>query len=751
MITQKSEDEEGFKKDFLESLLSIFKIYLTSEFYSMPLNLELSKEVANIDKSIQANDIELTRNLLRSSKYQFGPLILAHASKHIKHNVCEFLIGKCEISPTNYSIDTITDFIKILSFIRPHYIERTLGDYFFSPEYGEYHQVGPTEVFNNSDIIDSFNAEASAILNSFIQNNIEQTRHLLENGIHLNAAKILFEASEDGKLDLCKFLIEKCNVSPNIQNKDGHTPLFISAINGHMDICRFLVKERNADLDGLKKFLDGDILLPRSSREYISIYRFLVKECGVDYNKFSRQEEIFHKMLTISCHSEQYTEFLRFLVKECKVNLYSKDKNGNSHIAISIINGSVPSCKFLIKECGFDPNMTADLNHKSKMTAPLLMLATKEAKIDICRFLVYECGVNPDITDQNESTAVHYCYNFDSLNFLVEELGLNVNAKNIYGQVAYDYGLRPTLVRNALIEYGSQTLNGSTTLSIIHTAANNWVEKAIANEPFYGDFENNEDREVYEIISVIIKSKLVQNGLENIESFKTHHADSEIISSILTDSFKYEVAQIIARFLPVKLYYWMLNNSVYEHDIKCLPTELQDDVAKGFIKICKSGNITSYTTAKEFAKSEKIPEYLREKILTEIDNSENFYKFLETAILYDIDPDTNSGAPDFIKADAFAREPRVLRGSLTSNADSEMGSIYCVPSEQLEHIKDHITQIFNSRQDMILGKDAIKALNEMLYAIDNPTNSEYTELMIYYTTTGQDEHAKLAGDILNDI
>jgi ankyrin repeat protein len=64
----------------------------------------------------------------------------------------------------------------------------------------------------------------------------------------------LQNACQEGDTERVKALLDYPNINPNIQNKDGFTPLHLGCINGHTEAVKALLTHSNIDFNIQDKY-----------------------------------------------------------------------------------------------------------------------------------------------------------------------------------------------------------------------------------------------------------------------------------------------------------------------------------------------------------------------------------------------------------------------------------------------------------------------------------------------------------------
>jgi ankyrin repeat protein len=52
----------------------------------------------------------------------------------------------------------------------------------------------------------------------------------------------LHMAAHNGKIDVCRYLVEDCGLDVNAMTTDiPRTPLFLAAVGGHLEVCKYII------------------------------------------------------------------------------------------------------------------------------------------------------------------------------------------------------------------------------------------------------------------------------------------------------------------------------------------------------------------------------------------------------------------------------------------------------------------------------------------------------------------------------
>ena len=176
--------------------------------------------------------------------------------------------------------------------------------------------------------------------------------------LHLTAGK--------GHVDIFKYLVQQCKCDPNCRvSKDygdyrgGATPLLIAGEYGQLSMIKHIL-ESHYGIDADVETYNGTTALQFAAMEgHLDIIRYLTKKHNC--NATHRNEEMTTAMhLAVQNNHLDVVCYLREEM-ECDPAEYTSTLTGRSSIHIAAIIGSLDITKYLVSECGIDPNMPSTI------------------------------------------------------------------------------------------------------------------------------------------------------------------------------------------------------------------------------------------------------------------------------------------------------------------------------------------------------------------------------------------------------
>jgi Protein kinase domain/Ankyrin repeats (3 copies)/Ankyrin repeats (many copies) len=131
--------------------------------------------------------------------------------------------------------------------------------------------------------------------------------------------KALIHAAQDGDIEMVKKLL-RFNISTEIKDHDGWTPLDYAAFSGHLEMVKFLVKEAGADVES-KDCHHYTPLYYAAMRGHLEVVKFLVKGAGADVES----KECNQRTPLLCAASAGHLEVVKFLVQEAGADVEAKD------------------------------------------------------------------------------------------------------------------------------------------------------------------------------------------------------------------------------------------------------------------------------------------------------------------------------------------------------------------------------------------------------------------------------------------
>ncbi|KAJ7759531.1 ankyrin repeat-containing domain protein [Mycena metata] len=256
---------------------------------------------------------------------------------------------------------------------------------------------------------------------------LDVVKFLIEHGADVNAENedgctSLYLASRNGRLEVVKFLIEH-GANINASDNDGYTSLSIASANGHLDVVKFLI-EHGADINA--KDQDGHLtsLYVASANGHLDVVKFLIEHGA---NIGASNKDGWTSLYLASTYGR--LKVVKFLI-EHGADINASDKGGYTSLYVASANGHLEVVKFLIEH-------GADINAKTWDGYTSLAIASLNGHLDVVKFLI-EHGADVNAKDKDGHTSLYIASqrgHRDIVKFLIEH-GADTNAKNMDGQTS---------------------------------------------------------------------------------------------------------------------------------------------------------------------------------------------------------------------------------------------------------------------------------------------------------------------------
>ena len=132
--------------------------------------------------------------------------------------------------------------------------------------------------------------------------------YLINNGADVNCVSSndetpLYVASQNGRLDVVKYLVEQCQANVEAKNNNLSTPLQLASTYGHLPIVQYLVKHCNANVESknIKVIDENELALAFYDGYPVTQYHTLIipKRHVSDYFELHQPElNAIHQLLT---------------------------------------------------------------------------------------------------------------------------------------------------------------------------------------------------------------------------------------------------------------------------------------------------------------------------------------------------------------------------------------------------------------------------------------------------------------------
>lgn len=203
-----------------------------------------------------------------------------------------------------------------------------------------------------------------------------------------NKRTALHFAAREGRIEICKYLIEELKLDVNIRDEDGETPLIHASRQGHFDTAKYLV-DQGAD-PSIASELGTTPLHHAAGIGNIELLRFLLSK-GVDVES---QSDAGTPLIWAAGHGQE--EAVKVLL-EHHANPNTETDDNITPLLSAVAAGSLPCLELLIK-AGGDPNIKAG-------GATGLHIAADIGSEEIINCLL-KAGADPNIPDEDGNKPI---------------------------------------------------------------------------------------------------------------------------------------------------------------------------------------------------------------------------------------------------------------------------------------------------------------------------------------------------------
>ncbi|KAJ0974047.1 hypothetical protein J5N97_016012 [Dioscorea zingiberensis] len=198
-----------------------------------------------------------------------------------------------------------------------------------------------------------------------------------------NKRTALHFAAREGRIEVCKYLIEELKLDVDVRDEDGETPLLHASRLGQFDVAKYLL-EQGADPSASSE-LGATALHHAAGIGNIELLNFLLSQ-GVDVDS---QSDAGTPLIWAAGHGQQ--EAVKILL-EHSANPNTETDDGITPLLSSVAAGSL-TCLELLIQAGAKPNIMAG------GATPMHVAADIGSK-EIVNCLL-NAGVDPNIADED--------------------------------------------------------------------------------------------------------------------------------------------------------------------------------------------------------------------------------------------------------------------------------------------------------------------------------------------------------------
>lgn len=236
---------------------------------------------------------------------------------------------------------------------------------------------------------------------------------------------LLHLATQEEDLDLVKLLTTEYEMSVDLPDDNGRSPLHLACSNGQRHVVHFLVNECGANTEARDhEEVDSPLHYAINHRDVVD---FLVNQCRVDIdakNEFG--ETPLHKASGIG-----RSDIVAILHKGgAAVDAF--DGSDQTPLFHAISGGHKEVVEYLVAKCGADVEV---MEQFSFFFTPIQM-AIKDGHSDIVFYLAKEGGVDVNAILEGGSTVLHTaCWygRIDIVDFLLAQCGADIQARDDIG------------------------------------------------------------------------------------------------------------------------------------------------------------------------------------------------------------------------------------------------------------------------------------------------------------------------------
>nr|XP_043632115.1 putative ankyrin repeat protein RF_0381 [Erigeron canadensis] len=203
-----------------------------------------------------------------------------------------------------------------------------------------------------------------------------------------NKRGVLHFAAREGKIDVCKYLLEELKLDVNTKDEDGETPLIHAARQGHTTTVKYFI-EYGAD-PSFSSELGATALHHVAGIGHIELMELLISS-GVDVNS---QSESGTPLIWAAGHGQQ--DAVKLLL-EHKADPNIETDDGITPLLSTVAAGSLP-CLELLVEAGAKVNIIAG-------GATPLHIAADIGNSELIMCLL-KAGADPNMTDEDGQKPV---------------------------------------------------------------------------------------------------------------------------------------------------------------------------------------------------------------------------------------------------------------------------------------------------------------------------------------------------------
>ena len=300
-----------------------------------------------------------------------------------------------------------------------------------------------------------------------------------------NGNYLIHLASENGHIDIVKYLVDELLCDINCFDGNKASPLHLAASNGHLAIVEYLTSDKMCDpqvpdidgntplhlatkynhLDVIKHFVEVLHLVPNTKGELgLSPLELAVNGNLINIAKY-------FQLVMMQCETRSCSlNTVRRMTELESCDPMRGLMNNRTAVHCAAESGSLSVLKYFIEERGCDPQC------KDKNNCTPLHLAARNGHLDTVKYLIFDRMCDPNIKDDEEDTPLHYAAreseNVDLILFFLVEVGCDPNLRGHQGKTPLRYAAERrhlNLVQYFFSMKAVDHVDRLSTLDIIHS------------------------------------------------------------------------------------------------------------------------------------------------------------------------------------------------------------------------------------------------------------------------------------------
>ena len=220
----------------------------------------------------------------------------------------------------------------------------------------------------------------SALLYAAEAGHLELFQYLTGKGSNVYRRKrdgmtCLHIAASNGRLRLCKMLLDNYNFDLEMMDDDGWSALLCAACTGHLELFKYLI-EKGSNIYREKR--DGmNCLHIAALNGHLRLCKLLLENYNFDLEMID--EDGWCALLCAACTG--HLELFKYLIEKDN-DIYRRKRDGMNFLHIAAANGHLCLCKVLLETYKLDLQMTDDNGWS------VLHLAAKAGNVELFQYLI---------------------------------------------------------------------------------------------------------------------------------------------------------------------------------------------------------------------------------------------------------------------------------------------------------------------------------------------------------------------------